>query len=217
MNTQTRALVVEDRADSRNFLADMLRRAFPGITVHGAPDLRSARAELARVTSFRVALIDLDLPDGLGIDLIREMQDSHPDTPAVVTTVYSDDDSLFGAIAAGAQGYLLKGQPPELLQSHLHHLEKGVLPLSPSIARRMLGYFRERGHTPASPAELVALTPRETDVLTCIGRGLRVAETAQRLGLAESTVAGYVKTLYQKLNISTRAEAALEAVKRGLA
>ena len=217
MNTETRALVVEDRPDSRTFLAEIVRRAFPGIMVHAAPDLRSARAELTRLASFRVALIDLNLPDGLGIDLIREMQESHPDTPAVVTTVNSEDDSLFSAIAAGAQGYLLKGQPPELLQSHLQRLEEGVLPLSPSIARRMLGYFRERGHTPAPQAERVALTPRETDVLTCIGRGLRVAETAQRLGLAESTVASYVKTLYQKLNISTRAEAALEAVKRGLA
>jgi DNA-binding NarL/FixJ family response regulator len=211
------ALVVEDRPDSRTFLAAIVRRAFPRIAVHAAADLRSARAELAGVSQFRLALVDLDLPDGSGIELIREMQSSHPETPAIVTTVYSDDDSLFSAIAAGAQGYLLKGQPPELLQNHLQRLDEGVLPLSPSIARRMLGYFRERGHAPPSQAQQVALSPRETDVLTCIGRGLRVAETAQRLGLAESTVAGYVKTLYQKLNISSRAEAALEAVRRGLA
>ncbi len=211
------ALVVEDRPDTRAWLSRIVEQAFAGVHVHGAPDLRSARLELQSVPSLRLALVDLGLPDGSGIELIREMQTSHPDTPVIVTTVYSDDESLFSAIAAGAQGYLLKSQSSELLQRHLQRLDEGVLPLSPSIARRMLEHFRERRPVAAPMSGGVALSPRETEVLTCIGRGLRVSETAEHLGLAESTVASYVKNLYAKLNISTRAEAALEAVRRGLA
>jgi DNA-binding NarL/FixJ family response regulator len=90
--------------------------------------------------------------------------------------------------------------------------------LSPSIARRILEHFREEPLALSPPSnDQAVLTAREIDVLTHIGRGLRVGEVAELLGLSESTVAGYVKTIYRKLNISSRAEAAIEAVRRGLA
>ncbi len=217
MDERGDVLIVEDLEASREFLASAVRDTFPGCVVHGAQDLNCARSLLKENRSLRFALIDLGLPDGSGIELIREMRESHPDTPAIVTSVYSDDESLFGAIAAGAQGYLVKGQEPLVLRMHLQSLVHGVLPLSPSVARRMLHYFRERTRAVvATDDPVIPLSPRETEVLSYIGRGMRVSETAQILGLAESTVAGYVKTLYQKLNISSRAEAALEAVKRGL-
>ncbi len=211
-------LVVEDLDESRDILTAALEDVFPGCVVHAASSLAAARDVLQQIPHFRYAWIDLGLPDGSGIELIREMQVSHPDTPAIVTSVFGDDDNVFGALSAGAQGYVLKGQDARALRIHLDGLAHGVLPLSPSIARRMLEYFRTAPQALQNPANtsLVALSPRETEVLSYIGRGLRVAETAQLLGLAESTVAGYVKTLYQKLNISSRAEAALEALKRGL-
>lgn len=216
MSTRS-ALVVEDKPDTRAWLAQIVRRAFPGIVVHGCADLRSARRQLEQTPQLRLALVDIGLPDGSGIDLIREMRMSHQETSVIVMTVYSDDESLFAALAAGAQGYLLKSQSAELLVRHLQLLDEGVLPLAPGIARRMLQYFQERPvRAPTTADAGVALSPRETEVLTCIGCGLRVSETAERLGLAESTVASYVKSLYAKLNISTRAEAALEAVRRGL-
>jgi len=211
------ALVVEDQRDTCEWLAQVARQAFPGIQVLTAIDLRSARQILVDHSRFRLVLVDLGLPDGSGAELIRALASSHPDSPSIVSTVYSDDESLFGAIAAGAQGYLLKSQPAELLVRHLQRFDEGIPPLSPSVAQRMLRYFRELPRGPANDVPDVALTARETEVLTCIGRGLRVAETAQLLGIAESTVAGYIKTLYAKLNIGTRAEAALEAVRRGLA
>ena len=209
-------LVVEDLDESRDFLTAALEDVFPGCVVHAASSVGAARDVLQQIPHFRYAWIDLSLPDGSGIDLIREMQVSHPDTPAIVTSVFGDDDNVFGALSAGAQGYVLKGQGARALRIHLDGLAHGVPPLSPSIARRMLEFFRTAPMGLQNPASLVALSPRETEVLSYIGRGLRVAETAQLLGLAESTVAGYVKTLYQKLTISSRAEAALEALKRGL-
>ncbi|MFA5121664.1 LuxR C-terminal-related transcriptional regulator [Zavarzinia sp.] len=207
-------LVVEDLDETRDFLAACLTEALPGMSVSTVGDLASARAWVAeRLTPATVAvvLVDLGLPDGSGIDLIRLLADRYPAALPVVTTIFDDDRHLFDAIAAGAQGYLLKDQDAPALVTYLRRIDGGEQPLSPSIARRILGHFRR-----PTPAPETALTPRETDVLQLIGRGLRVNEAASILGLTDHTVAGYVKSIYRKLNVSSRAEAALEAARLGL-
>lgn len=219
---QAVALVVEDLPDTRDWLSATLRETFRGIEVMAFPDLGTARAWLAQARSeeidrVRLALIDLGLPDGSGIDLIRELADRCPNVVPIVATIYDDDEHLFDAIAAGAQGYLLKNQEQNVLGHYLRRIQRGEPTLSPSIARRMFSYFRDR---PASktktPESGEALTPREMEVLALLGIGSRVPEVAFRLGLTEHTVATYVKTIYRKLKISSRAEAALEASRRGL-
>jgi len=162
-----------------------------------------------------LALVDLGLPDGSGLDLIGKIRQRCPATPVVVVTVHDDDEHLFAALAAGAEGYLLKEQSDDMLVMQLRLWAEGQPPLSPRMATRILSHFREVP-TRNSTKEFVTLTPRETDVLACIGRGLRVHEAAQHLGIAESTVTSYVKSIYEKLNINSRAEAALEATRRGL-
>lgn len=217
------ALVVEDHAAVCSGLAGALELAFDGIEVGQASSVAEGREWLLRLrrdpsrqAAFRIALIDLGLPDGSGVELVRQVADEFPQALPVVATIYDDDLHLFPAIEAGAQGYLLKEQDQETLVRHLRRIDEGLPPLSPSIARRMLAHLRQRSAPLVARAPETALTPRETEVLSCIGRGLRVGETAGVLGLAEQTVAGYVKTLYRKLNISSRAEAALEAARRGL-
>lgn len=212
------ALVVEDHPAVRAFLAATLRQAFPGIEVDEAGDLRNARAWLESHRRYRIALVDIGLPDGSGLELVRHIADAHPSTLVVVTTIYDDDDHLFSAIAAGAGGYLLKEQAQGELLKHLKELDDGIPALSPSVARRMLAFFRRNPSVvPASkPFAEATLSPRETEVLAYIGRGLRIGEVAALLEVAESTVATYVKNIYRKLNISSRAEAALEAARRGL-
>lgn len=213
------ALVLEDKPEVNAWLCKLVKQAFPRYTIVAADSLQSARMQLAEKKDFQLALIDLGLPDGSGIDLIRELHAGRPDIALVVTTIHGDDDNLFGAIAAGAQGYLLKEQDENLFLLQLRQLEQGQPPLSPSIARRMMEYFRSQKPLPAASdgdEDNIRLTPRETDVLAGIGRGLRVSEVATQLGLADSTVASYIKNIYFKLNISSRAEAALEAARRGL-
>lgn len=122
----------------------------------------------------------------------------------------------FDAIAAGAGGYLLKDMGRDELVRYLRRLEAGETPLSPAVARRMLDYFRARPVLIQTVEPEAALTPRETEVLRLIGRGLRSGEAAKVMSVTELTVAGYVKAIYRKLNICSRAEAALEAQKRGL-
>ena len=211
------ALVIEDQADTRAWLVEVARSAFGATDVSVGCDLAAGHAWLdgASKDLRSIALIDLVLPDGCGIDLIRRMTDSHPGIVPVVVSIYDDDAHLFDAIAAGAQGYLLKDEGAEILVGRLREIASGEPPLSPSIARRILAHF----HRPASAgnwSKREVLTPRETEVLALLGRGLRIGDAAQSLGLTRHTVAGYVKIIYSKLNISSRAEAALEAKRRGL-
>ena len=210
------ALVLEDQAETREHLLAAVAEAFPGVVARGAADLAEARSFLETATP-DLALVDLALPDGKGVDFLRDLHErSGGTTRSVVVTIYADDAHLFDAIAAGAGGYLLKDMGREELVRYLRRLEVGETPLSPAVARRMLDYFRTRPVLVATVEPEAALTPRETEVLRLIGRGLRSGEAARVMGVTELTVAGYVKAIYRKLNICSRAEAALEAARRGL-
>ena len=214
------AFVVEDIVQTRDWLCDLLRQAFGPVDTAWAGDLRQARAWLARLDGpglGLVALVDLGLPDGSGIDLIREIRDRHPAVQVVVTTIYDDDSHLVHAIAAGAHGYLLKDRDADELIRQLQGLERGEAAISPAIARRILDQFRSHAtFVAARDDDAESLTPRETEVLRLIGRGLTLNEAAGVLSLSPQTVAGHVKNIYRKLGIASRAEAALEAQRRSL-
>lgn len=204
-------LIVEDLSETRRWLAGIVRAAFGDCAVHEAASMRGGIAQVA-ARDYDIALVDLGLPDGSGLEVLRNLNLIRPQTVAVVTTVMGDDASIVGALSAGAQGYLLKEQPAELLSRQLRQMALGIPALSPSVARRIMEHFRRTGPV----AEEERLTGREREVLALIGRGLRNAEVAQTLGLAESTVAGYIKDIYRKLGISSRAEASWHAARLGL-
>lgn len=208
-------LLIEDQPPTRDWMLAVLAMAFPGIRIETAATLKAANAWLDQNGSaLWLVVVDLGLPDGSGVDIVRRIHTDHPDTLSVVATIYDDDAHLFEAIAAGARGYVLKDEEAELLVGYLRRIERGEPPLSPSIAHRMLRHFR----APAAPVDDDAgLSPRETEVLTLLARGMTVAEAAARLGLQPQTVASYVKVIYQKLCVSSRAEATREAIRRGLA
>ncbi len=211
MNGFARALVVDDLASSRDWLARAAALAFPGIAITTAASL--AQAFAACDPPPPLALIDLGLPDGSGIALIERL---HPlGTLCVVATVFDDDAHLFPALHAGAQGYVLKDQSPDSLAAMLAGIAAGQPPLSPSIARRLLRHFQPLAGTPLQ-ADEPALTARESEVLRLIAKGLSVAEVATLLALSRHTVAGYLKDIYRKLSVGSRAEATLEAMRRGL-
>lgn len=205
-----RGLIIEDLAATAEWLQRALCEAFPGITVEIAETAAEARAALQRAPD--IALVDLDLPDGSGIDIIAQISARHPQCHCIVSTIYGDDRYLFPALRAGAQGYLLKDQPLERLVAALQAIDRGEPPLSPAIARRLLGMFAPAGPQPDEHK----LTGRERETLVLIAKGLRLAEVAEQLGVTRNTAAGFVKAIYRKLNISSRAEAALEATRLGL-
>jgi DNA-binding NarL/FixJ family response regulator len=136
----------------------------------------------------------------------------------VVATIFDDDAHLFPALRAGAQGYLLKDQPPEQLVKQLRGISEGHPPLSPSIARRLLEHFHVAQQLPASvfDAECLQLSPREREVLVHLARGISIADIGVEMAISRHTVSDHVKNIYRKLNISSRAEAALQAKNMGL-
>jgi len=205
------ALIVEDVAETRRWLAGIITSAFPQCRIHEAVCVRSAMA--AADHRFDLALIDLGLPDGSGLDVLRHLRHQSPSTLCVITTVVGDDSHIIAALSAGAQGYLLKEQPAERLSVQLAQLAEGVPALSPSIARRIMAHFQMTGPAAADDA---GLSEREKQTLALIARGFRNSDAAKHLGIAESTVASHIKSIYRKLDISSRAEASWHATRLGL-
>jgi DNA-binding NarL/FixJ family response regulator len=207
-----KALIVEDVPESQELLRELADAAFPGIVPVCVSEVRAALALPA--AAFRLALVDLSLPDGSGLAVIERLAAQAPECTVVVTTIHDDDDHVFAALRAGAHGYLHKDEPPEQLARQLQGIREGRPPLSPAIARRILGYFHQREKPAAAPE--VGLTPREREVLTRLARGLSIAAIARELAISHHTVGDHVKNIYRKLNISSRAEAALQAKQLGL-
>lgn len=207
-----RILVVEDIQQARSFLVGILGQLFERAEVTQAADMRSALHACGR-KQFDLALVDLQLPDGDGYSVLRKLNETQKNVTSIVTTAMGSDSAIVAALSAGADGYLLKSDPPDLIASHLRNLQNGTLPLSPAIARRVMDHFRTTGPNIDDSA---TLTPRESEVLSLVGRGLRVADVAVALEMAPSTVSSHVKAIYRKLNISSRAEAAYQAARMGL-
>ncbi len=207
-----RILIIEDLPDTRKWLVEVVSSAFPGCTIDEAGTRRRG-LELCAAATYDLAVVDIGLPDGSGLDVLREILAVNPVTHCVVATVLGDDANIVTALSAGAQGYLLKEQPREILIRQLAQVADGIPALSPPVARRIMEHFRMTGphHEPDE-----TLTPREREVLTLIARGLRISDAATALGVAEGTVATHIKAIYRKLGISSRAEAALQASRMGL-
>ena len=215
----TRALVVEDLDEPRRWLVELLPRALPALVqVDAAADLKQARA-LTQQYAYDIALLDWHLPDGTSESLVTELIAAHPAIAVIVATIHDDDTRVFPALRAGATGYILKSQPDAAVIAQLQRIELGEPALSPSIALRLLRHFSAPPDAPqpaiGSLDSHIKLTDREAGVLRLIAKGYRAAEVAALLGLTPSTVSSYIRDIYRKLGITSRAEAAIEAARRG--
>lgn len=219
MTEMTRILLLEDLPEIRVWLKALAVQVFPQAEVTETARVQDARAAIA-AQKFDLALVDLGLPDGSGVEVVAALRDTQPEAQSVVVTIHDDDDHLFPALQAGAFGYLLKEQSREQLGEQLKRISQGEPPLSPSIARRVIQYFAAKQRTqfreksPLMPG--VALTERENEVLLRVAKGYTLPEIGVQLNLSRHTIADYVKQIYRKLNVSSRAEVALEAQRLGL-
>jgi DNA-binding NarL/FixJ family response regulator len=204
-------LLIEDFEDIRRWLAGLLREAFGEVIIAEAATVAQAFTILESQT-FDLVVVDLNLPDGTGVDILRLIKSKGSSAYCVVATAYDDDAHLLPALNAGADGYLLKDQTGEQLIRDLHGILNGSPPLSPPIARRIMKLAKQDSST----LLLVPLTAREEEVLTYIAKGLNRTEIAQVLGVSVHTITTHVRSIYSKLNISSRAEATVEAIRRGL-
>ncbi|WP_374317255.1 LuxR C-terminal-related transcriptional regulator [Aquabacterium sp.] len=233
-----KVLILEDNPVARGFLCRVVKESFSDISsITEAGDLEAARRLLGHTAGGRPAraddpyqliLVDLELPDGSGLELLQELS-QYPAT-RIVTTLYSDDEHLFPALQCGADGYLLKEDRFEVLVEELQKIVRGQPPLSPAIARRLLTHFRTADPQlpsasmaapvnppqPAPQPDYERLTPRESEVLTYLSKGFTIKEIASLMGIKWFTVNDHIKSIYKKLNVSSRAEAAVLASKQGL-
>lgn len=202
---------------------------FPDATIRTARTMGEAERWIKRVR-FDLAIVDLGLPDGSGIDLIRTLTAGAPpeadvrDVPTVCVarTVFDDDAHLFAALSAGAHGYLLKGEPLEIVRGRLTAAMAGEPVVSPAIARRVLAFFRgeviqlRTPHPARAVSQSATLTTRETEVLRHLAQGQTLGEVARDLALSINTVKTHVKNVYARLDVTTRVGAVDAARRMGL-
>ena len=208
-------LLLEDLPEIRAWLKTLALQVFPDAQISEASRIHDA-LELVSAMRFDVAMVDLGLPDGSGVEVVQALREKQPDVQSVVVTIHDDDEHLFPALQAGAYGYILKEQPRELITEQLQRISQGEPPLSPSIARKVIRHFAEQAKPAVNAMPDVALTERESEVLLRVAKGFTLPEIGVQLGLSRHTIADYVKQIYRKLNVSSRAEAALEAQRLGL-
>ena len=212
------ALILEDIQEVNAWIKQMLLETFAGIRIQQVYSVKEAKQSLLS-QHYDLALIDLSLPDGKGREVIDWLAQHSANTLSVVVTIFEDDQYLFEAICHGAKGYLLKDLEPTIFQQHLKNLIAGIHAFSPSMTQKLLNYVKtheQLNQQKQQAIQSLTLTNREKQVLVYIAKGYQVAEIAYELKLSSHTISGYIKTIYQKLHISSRAEAALLAQQYGL-
>jgi DNA-binding NarL/FixJ family response regulator len=196
--------IIEDDSQARQILSDWIRRAdgFEFISEHG-----SAESALAKLPgeSPAVVLTDINLPGMNGIEAVRKLKTVMPGAQFVMLTVYEDADHIFHALTAGATGYLLKQTPRNELLAALRQVHGGGSPMTSNIARKVVQSFQQRAAP--SVADAAELSPREREVLDLLARGYLYKEIAESLSISLPTVNTYIRRIYEKLHVRSRAQA----------
>lgn len=225
-------LIVEDDPRMRDFFAASVSRSGELALAGSLGTLAEARAWLddpAHVVD--VLLVDLGLPDGSGLDVIRHAVRLHPACEPLVISMFGDEDNVLASIEAGALGYIHKDSTPDDIASAILEMKSGASPISPMIARRVLSKYmslrdgRGAAAAPPEPAPVAAvavpaprpvLSTREHEVLELIARGFSYADIARLQSVSVHTVQTHIKNLYRKLAVRSRGEAVFEATQLGL-
>jgi DNA-binding NarL/FixJ family response regulator len=206
-----RLLLVEDQPAILEQQKRLLEKFAELEIVASARDGKTA-LELVRQHAPAVVLLDLGLPDIDGIEVIKQIKQHHGQVEILVFTIFEEEARVLQAVQAGASGYLLKGTPAERIVEAIGEVNSGGSVIQPRLARRLLQHF----HVARTPTKGPALSPRETEILEIIGKGLSNQATAEVLGLSRATVRTHLEHIYAKLEVSNRTEAVTEAIRRGL-
>jgi len=208
-----RVLIIDDHAIVRKGIRALLEQVEHIEVVGEASDGREA---VAQAESLRpdVILMDLVMPEMDGIAAIRQITTDQPGVRILMLTSFAGDDQVFPAIKAGALGYLLKDSDPEDLLAAVESVYRGEPSLSPAIAQKVLSELKQPSDRPPTPDPL---TDREVEVIQLVAKGLSNRDIAERLVVTEATVRAHVSNILSKLHLANRTQAALYALRKGLA
>ena len=205
------AVVIEDRSDIRDGL-QMLIGGTPGYQCTGA--FRSMEEALEKIHQPpNVILVDIGLPGMSGIEGIPLLRARSPESVVLVLSIYEDDERIFAALCAGACGYLLKKTPPARLLDSLREAVEGGSPMSPEVARKVVGLFRQF-HPPARSGH--NLTPHESRLLALFVEGHTYKTAADFMGVTVNTVSFHMRQVYEKLHVHSKSEAVAKALRAGI-
>jgi DNA-binding NarL/FixJ family response regulator len=210
-----RVVLVDDQVLMRAAFRTILEAQ--GIAVVGEAGDGDAAVAVARRTRPDVVLMDVRMPGRDGITATAELAATAPGIHVLVLTTFDDDDVLYGALAAGAAGFLLKNSSPEDVVRAVRCVAAGDAVLDPTVARRVFARVARRPVVPAADQAVARLTEREKDVLSLIARGLTNAEIARRLDVGEATAKTHVSRVLAKLGVRDRVQAVIHAYETGFA
>lgn len=207
---EIRVFVIEDQREIREGLATLINGTV-GFQCCGTS--RSIEDALPRIALERpdVALLDLGLPGISGIEGIPQLLEKHPPILILVLTVFEDDERIFGALCAGACGYLLKRTAPSKLLDNIREVKNGGAPISPEIARRVVQLFRE--FAPPPPPRGCQLSAQEQRVLQLLVEGHNYKTAAAELGITINTISFHTRQIFQKLKVHSKSEAVAKALR----
>ncbi len=205
-------MVVEDEEKIlRSQLA--LLQGFDEIQVVGQATSGTDAVQRIEALTPDVVLLDLGLPGIDGIEVTRQVKKRLPKTEILIFTIFDEEEKVLSAIGAGASGYLLKGMEADKIVEAILEVHQGGSVVQPQLARRLLRHFQRK---PIQESAETSLSPRETEILRLISKGLSNPQVASALGVSRATVRTHLEHIYAKLDVSNRTEAVTEGIKKGL-
>ncbi|HNQ12394.1 MAG TPA: response regulator transcription factor [Bacteroidia bacterium] len=195
--------IVEDQKDIREMLEALFKGSSNIQFQKSFADAESALNELPDLNS-EVVLVDIQLPGKTGIDLIKQLSESMQSTQFIVCSSIEDSETIFEALRAGANGYILKSETPSKLVESVYEVQNGGSPISTQIARKVIGSFKDK-EVPSS--DWKNLSNREKEILDLLSKGFRYKEVAIKLFISTDTVRTHIRNIYEKLQVNSRTEA----------
>lgn len=207
---EIRVAIFEDNHHLRDGLFNLLE-ASKDFTCVGAFAHCMHVVENIEETRPDVILMDIEMPEVSGIEAVKRIRVKFPDVKILMETIFEDDDKIFQSICNGAQGYILKNMPPEEILNSIKEIQEGGAPMSPVIASKVLTQFRY--NLSGATTESFNLSAREKEILKCLVDGMSYKLIADACFISADTVNGHIKNIYKKLQVHSKSEAVIKAIR----
>jgi DNA-binding NarL/FixJ family response regulator len=208
-----RVTIFEDNTQLREGLFDLVDGSEGFICAGAFPNCKTVLANIEE-TRPDVILMDIEMPGLNGIEAVTMVKESFPHVKILMETVFEEDDKIFRSICNGAEGYILKSTPPAEILDAIKEIYEGGAPMTPAIALKVMHMFRENLSTTSK--NVFNLSAREKEILKCLVEGMSYKMVADKCFISIETVRGYIKSIYEKLQVHSKSEAVVKAIRKNI-